>query len=77
MILRTKINLFNDTFKAYPQDIFIDDNLFDSFDQNNKKDIKMVSDDILQDENLDQNDVLFEELPTRLVKCQIIKPNAR
>ena len=37
----------------------------------------MVSDDILQDENLDQNDVLFEELPTRLVKCQIIKPNAR
>ena len=45
---------FNDTFKAGLEDIFIDDNLFDSFDQNDKKDIKMVSDDILQDENLDQ-----------------------
>ena len=45
---------FNGTFKAGPEDIFIDDNLFDSFDQNDKKDIKMVSDDILQDENLDQ-----------------------
>ena len=44
---------FNDTFKAGPEDIFIDDNLFNSFDQNYKKDIKMVSDDILQDENLD------------------------
>ena len=37
----------------------------------------MVSDDILQDENLDQNDILFEELPTDPVKRQIIKPNAR
>ena len=42
-----------------------------------KKDVKMVSDDILQDENLDQNDILFEELPTDPVKRQIIKPNAR
>ena len=37
----------------------------------------MVSDDILQDKNSDQNDVLFEELPTCPVKCQIIKPNTR
>ena len=37
----------------------------------------MVSDDILRDKNSDQNNVLFEELPTCPVKCQIIKPNAR
>ena len=37
----------------------------------------MVSGDILQDKKLDQNDVLFEELPIRPVKRQIIKPNAR
>ena len=37
----------------------------------------MVSDDILLDKNSDQNNVLFEELPTCPVKCQIIKPNAR
>ena len=37
----------------------------------------MVSDDILQGKNLDQNDVLFEELPTRPVRHQVIKPNAR
>ena len=51
--------------------------MFDSLDQNDKKDIKMVSDDILRDKNSDQNNVLFEELPTCPVKCQIIKPNAR
>ena len=56
-------NLFNDTFKADGEDIFIEDNLFDDFDQNDKKDIKMVCDDILKDENLNQKDVLFEELP--------------
>ena len=43
-------NPFKDTFKD-PEDIFID-NLFDDFDQNDKKDIKMVCDDILKDENL-------------------------
>ena len=37
----------------------------------------MVSDDILRDENLHQNDILSEELPTRPVRRQIIKPNAR
>ena len=37
----------------------------------------MVSDDILRDKNSDQNNVLFEELPTCPVKCQIIKPNTR
>ena len=37
----------------------------------------MVSDDILQVKNLDQNDVLFEESPTRPVRHQVIKPNAR
>ena len=37
----------------------------------------MVSDDILQDKNSDQNDLLFEELPTCPVKRQIIKPNTR
>ena len=28
-------NPFKDTFKADPEDVFIDDNLFDDFDQNN------------------------------------------
>ena len=37
----------------------------------------MVSDDISQDKDLDQIDVLFEELLTRSVKCQIIKANTR
>ena len=37
----------------------------------------MASDDILQGKNLDQNNVLFEELPTRQVRHQLIKPNAR
>ena len=70
-------NPLKDTFTADPEDIFIDDNLFDDFDQNYKKYIKMASDDILQGKNLDQNNVLFEELPTRQVRHQLIKPNAR
>ena len=74
--IKDEDNPFN-IFKADPKDIFIDDNLFDSFDQNDKKDIKMVSDDILQDKDLDQIDVLFEELLTRSVKRQIIKANTR
>ena len=56
-------NPFKDTFKAGPKYIFIDDNLFESFDQKDKKEIKMVCADILEDENLNQNDVLCEELP--------------
>ena len=40
--IKDEDNPFN-IFKADPKDIFIDDNLFDSFDQNDKKDIKMVS----------------------------------
>ena len=70
-------NPFKDTFKTDPVDIFIDDNLLYDFDQNNKKDIKMVSDDILWGENIDQNDALFEELSTPPVRCQIVKPDAR
>ena len=70
-------NPFEGTFKDEPEDIFIDDNLFDDFDQNDKKDIKMVCDDILMDENLNQNDVLFEELPKRSLKRQIIRPNKK
>ena len=70
-------NPLKDTFTADPEDIFIDDNLFDDFDQNYKKYIKMASDDILQGKNLDQNNVLFEELPTRQVRHQLIKLNAR
>ena len=70
-------NPFKDTFKTDPVDIFIDDNLLYDFDQNDKKDIKMVSDDILWGENLDQNDALFEELSTPPVRCQIVKPDAR
>ena len=69
-------NQFKDTFKADPEDIFIDDNLLDDFDHNNKKDIKMVCDDILKDENLNQN-VLFEELPKRALKRQIIRLNKK
>ena len=70
-------NPLKDNFTADPEDIFIDNNLFDDFDQNDKKCIKMVSDDTLQSKNLDQNNVLFEELPTRPVRHQVIKPNAR
>ena len=61
-------NPFNDTFKADREDIFIEDNLFDDFDQNHQNDIKMVCDDILKDENLNQKDVLFEELPKHPLK---------
>ena len=57
-------NPFKDIFKADPEDIFINNNLFDDFDQNNNKDIKIVYDDISKDQNLNRNDVLFEELPT-------------
>ena len=53
-------NPFNDTIKKEPEDIFIDDDLFDNTDQ---KEIKKVSEDVLQDTNLDQNDVLFKDLP--------------
>ena len=70
-------NQFKDTFKADPEDIFIGDNLFDDFDLNGKKDIKMVCDDILKDENLNQNDVLFEEIPKRPLKLQIIRANKK
>ena len=70
-------NPVNNTFKTDPEDIFINDNLFDAFDQNNKKDVKMAPDEILHEKNLNQNDVLFEELPTRPVKHQIIKPNQK
>ena len=35
--IKDQDNPFNDTFKADPEYIFIDDNLFDSFDQNDKK----------------------------------------
>ena len=70
-------NPVNNTFKTDPEDIFINDNLFDDFDQNNKKDIKMAPDDILHEKKLNQNDVLFEELPTRPVRHQIIKPNQK
>ena len=39
-------NSFNDTFETDRKGIFINDNLFESSDQNNKKAITMVSDDI-------------------------------
>ena len=75
--IKDEDNPFIDIFKADTEDIFINDNLFDSFDQNDKKDIKMMSDDLLQGENLDQNSFLFEELLTGPVRRQIIKPSAR
>ena len=68
--IKDQDNPFNDTFKADPEYMIV-------LIKTTKKDVKMVSDDILQDENLDQNDILFEELPTDPVKRQIIKPNAR
>ena len=37
-------NPFNDTIKKEPEDIFIDDDLFDNTDQ---KEIKKVSEDVL------------------------------
>ena len=36
------------------------------FDHTNKKDIKIISDDVLQDTNIDQNEVLFEDLSEEL-----------
>ena len=36
-----------------------------------------MSDDILQDKDLDQINVLLEDLLTRSIKRQIIKPNTR
>ena len=42
------------------EDIFIDDNLFDDTDQ---KEIKKISEDVLQDTNLDQDEALFVDLP--------------
>ena len=70
-------NPFKDTFKADLDDIFIDHNLYDVFDQNYKRDLKMVCDDILKDENLNQNNVLFEELTKCPLKQQIIRPNRK
>ena len=60
------------------EDIFIDDNLFDDTDQ---KDIKEISEDVLQDTSLDQNEVLFVDLPEEWpekvkVIPQKITPNA-
>ena len=72
--IKAEDNPFNDIFKADTEDIFINDNLFDSFDQNDKKD--MVSDDLLQDENLGQNSFLFEKLLTGPARRQKIKPSA-
>ena len=51
-------NPFNDTMKT--EDIFIDDSLFDNTDQT---EIKKVSEDVLQDTNIDQNKALFVDLP--------------
>ena len=68
-------NSFKDTFKADYKDIFIDNNLFKDFHQNDQKNVKIVCDDILKDENLNQNNVLFEKLPKRPPKQQTIRPN--
>ena len=70
-------NLYNNTFKTELEDIFINDNSFDDFDQNDKKDIKMVSGDILQDKNLNQDDVLFGELPTSQASNTLTEPKIR
>ena len=51
-------NSFNDTIKT--EDIFIDDNLFDD---TNQKEIIKVSEDVLQNMNIDQNEALFVYLP--------------
>ena len=40
------------------EDTFIDDNLFDT----DQKEIKKVSEDVLQDMNIDQNKALFVDL---------------
>ena len=60
------------------EDIFIDDNLFDDTGQ---KDIKKISEDVLPDTNLDQNEVLFVDLPVEWpekvkITSQKITPNA-
>ena len=70
-------NSFKDTFKADNKDIFINDNFFKDFHQNDKKDVKIVCDDILKDKNLNQNNVLFEELPKRPLKQQMIRQNKK
>ena len=36
------------------------------FDHTNKKDIKIISDNVLPDTNIDQNEVLFEDLSEEL-----------
>ena len=51
-------NPFSNTMKT--EDILTDDNLFDDTDQ---KEIKQVSEDVLQDMNKDQNEALFVDLP--------------
>ena len=51
-------NPFNDTVET--GEIFTDDNLFDDTDQ---KEIKKISEDVLQDTNLDQDEALFVDLP--------------
>ena len=56
-------NPFNNTMKTETEDIYFDDNLFDG---NDKKDIKIISDNVLQYTNIDQNGVLFEDLPEEL-----------
>ena len=70
-------NSFKDTFKADHEDIFIDDNLFKDFHQNDKKNVRVVCDDILKDKNLNQNNVLFEELPKRPLKQEMIRRNKK
>ena len=56
-------NPFNNTMKTETEDIYFNENLFDDTD---KKDIKIISEDILQETNIDQNEVLFEDFPEEL-----------
>ena len=42
-----------------PEDIFIDDDYI--FDSSGEQDIKNISDQIIQDNNIEQNEVLFED----------------
>ena len=65
------------------EDIYIDGKLFDDTDQ---KEIKKVSEDPLQDRNIDQNEALFVDLPeeqpgkikiTPKITSRKITPNAR
>ena len=51
------------------------------FDDTDQKDIKKISEDVLQDRNLDQNEVLFADLPEEWpekvnITPQKINPNA-